>query len=84
MLPAHKNIAQAGLEDAGYGYSAVGDVLDSEWEAMGLKRGAKLAILNNRKAWSTYLAAEEIVASRSQAEARRHTQDIDSPEVISD
>lgn len=49
---------------------------------MGVKRGSRLAILNNRKAWSNYLAAEEIVASRTQAEARRNTREDGSPVFI--
>lgn len=83
VLLAHRDLARSSLEDLGYGYSALGDVLETEWNDMGVNRGTRLAILNDRKVRSIFLAMEEVVASRSQAEASDTTRD-DSPTILSD
>lgn len=71
LLLAAKALANAGLEEYGYGYNDLRPVTEKEWGLMGVKRGAMLVLLNNQKAWAAHLSIEEIIAARTQAEARR-------------
>lgn len=81
LIAPQKAIAEAALEENGYGYGTLGEVLEDEWIQMGIKRGTMINILKGRKTWSSFLAMEQSIEYRKQAELQereRETISIDS------